>query len=256
LDKLHREIALMPRSKISLDLVSKALIPLFALIAAGYALSLNVPQTQLQLLKAQKELLEAQKTADATKEQLRRSQAELTKIEAAKNQAYAVIEQARLVQAQQQQQAAEKAARSADLADVRNAEESIEAYNKIDAALANAQAKLSAAGNTGVATYGAYSVDVFYCTTSPGNKALAEAALKMGKPRSIGNWRIRELTSAMNSRSGYGIKANQIRFNADEREIAIRIKNDLGRELRAAVAESQIAYPTPNYISLFFCAGG
>lgn len=102
--------------------------------------------------------------------------------------------------------------------------------------------------------FGAMNVDVFYCAdASPKNSDLAKRLLILREGNSSGKWRVRELTSTLNASPGYGLSSDVIRFNADEREIAERLKADIGKSTSVAINLQEISFPTPGYISVFLC---
>jgi DNA repair exonuclease SbcCD ATPase subunit len=101
--------------------------------------------------------------------------------------------------------------------------------------------------------FGNMSIDVFYCEERGAEaKRIAEQIMAL-KADAQGRWRARPLTKAANSGDGYGLKANLIRHNADEIEVAQRLQK-LARETDGIEFQLQkIAYPTPHYISAFVC---
>lgn len=101
--------------------------------------------------------------------------------------------------------------------------------------------------------YRAMKVDLFYCGEAAGRGAtLADAALALRVQASV-RWRVRALPEEINSRPGYDIHRHLLRFNRDERPAALAPQADLKTLLKVDVAVMEIQYPTPNYLSVFFC---
>lgn len=137
-----------------------------------------------------------------------------------------------------------------------------------NAALAAAQAKASSASSeladatalladtTAPARYGDYNVDLFYCAqNAERNKPLAEAVYALSQDgRTRGRWRVKVLSEQANNASGYRIRSDVIRFNADEKDMARMLLLDIAGVTSADVSSQQIDYPTPGYLSIFFCA--
>jgi hypothetical protein len=67
-------------------------------------------------------------------------------------------------------------------------------------------------------------------------------------------WRVRLLPESGNAQAGYNIHENIIRYNSNEKGIAQTLLADLRTKLQIEVNATEIAYPTPNYVSVFFCA--
>ena len=73
--------------------------------------------------------------------------------------------------------------------------------------------------------------------------------------------RARLLPASVNQSPGYGVRGILIRHEASERPVAAALKSLVTDSLTSAklangpgdVAMQQIAYRTPNYISLFLC---
>lgn len=104
-------------------------------------------------------------------------------------------------------------------------------------------------------SYGHLRIDWFYCVASEArSKPLAEAAKKLQDESVSGSWRIRALPKDINARVGYQINNNVIRHNPDELQAAQRLQADLKSALQLDVQLMEIAYPTPDYLSVFFCA--
>ena len=99
-------------------------------------------------------------------------------------------------------------------------------------------------------------IDWFYCVaTESRSKPLAEAAKQLRDDTMTGSWRIRALPKEINARVGYQIGNNVIRHNPDELRAAQRLQADLKSMMQLDVQLMEIAYPTPDYLSVFFCAG-
>ncbi|NQD38243.1 hypothetical protein HPT27_14540 [Permianibacter sp. IMCC34836] len=102
--------------------------------------------------------------------------------------------------------------------------------------------------------YGAIRVDAFYCADNSGTgKAKAESTLRLRESNSAASWRVRALPDEINARPGYHIEQNLIRYNPDERQAAEALQADLKKSLGIDVALAEIQYPTPNYLSVFYC---
>lgn len=103
--------------------------------------------------------------------------------------------------------------------------------------------------------YGHLRIDWFYCVaTESRSKPLAEAAKQLQDETVTGSWRIRALPKEINARVGYQISNNVIRHNPDELQAAQRLQSDLKSALQLDVLLMEIGYPTPDYLSVFFCA--
>lgn len=98
--------------------------------------------------------------------------------------------------------------------------------------------------------YSAIRIDWFYCGAQ--QEPSVKSAMSLKTNAITGKWRQRLLPVEINSRPGYNIHTNLIRFNHDEREAAEGIKADL-EKLSMNVQLQEIQYPTANYISVFFC---
>jgi len=99
--------------------------------------------------------------------------------------------------------------------------------------------------------YGSIKIDWFYCSSEQEPSIKAAMALKTNAI--TGRWRPRLLPVEINSRPGYNVHDNIIRFNADERRAAEGLKADLMNKLNMNIQLQEIQYPTANYISVFFC---
>lgn len=103
--------------------------------------------------------------------------------------------------------------------------------------------------------YGHMRIDWFYCVASERhNKPLAESAQKLRDDAITGGWRIRALPKEINARAGYQVSTNVIRHNRNELRAAQTLQADLKTVLKLDVQLMEIAYPTPDYLSVFFCA--
>jgi hypothetical protein len=260
LEKLSRELALMPQSRLSFELLSKFLVPVLAVAAAGYAFWIGLPKAQLDLLRATREILDSErKLADAEK---KRSDAELKRANL-----LADIErlQATVEGIQKQNENTAQSLNSilqgsTDVQTRKIVDKALTQVDRVDTSLAIAGANLSVAAQaasyskSGNEPYAAYSVDIFYCSEAgAGAKSQAQAAFSMSKGKTAGRWRLRELAADINRRSGYGIDGNVVRFNAGEAEVAKKIRADVRAMQGVNIELQQIEYPTPNYISMFFC---
>jgi len=119
------------------------------------------------------------------------------------------------------------------------------------AAQSNVETKPAA--NAG-SRYGAYNIDAFYCeATKTRSQALAANVQSVKDAGASGRWRVRMLPEDVNMQPGYSITTNLIRYNADEKPIAEALAKDLQAKLGVQFQAKEIAYPTPNYVSVFFC---
>lgn len=108
---------------------------------------------------------------------------------------------------------------------------------------------------TAASPFGAFNIDFFYCeNTQSSSKVLAEKAVALRDAASKGRWRIRLLPETVNSQPGYNVRGNIVRYNPDEKTVAQALIKVLKDKLQLSVAGMEIAYPTPNYVSVFFCA--
>lgn len=102
--------------------------------------------------------------------------------------------------------------------------------------------------------YGLMRVDVFYCGTgSDANFDRANRVFALREGNSNSRWRVRQLAPELNATPGYSIHNDVIRFNPDEKDIAERLQADIQKRIDRPIAMQQIAYPTPEYISVFLC---
>lgn len=101
---------------------------------------------------------------------------------------------------------------------------------------------------------GNYDIDVFYCagkrTTS---EPLAREVVGLKGPGESGRWRLRALPESVNQQPGYGVSANEIRFNApEELTVAKKLQQRLANTgVTATLRETQS--PTKWYVSIFVC---
>jgi hypothetical protein len=103
--------------------------------------------------------------------------------------------------------------------------------------------------------YGSFNIDFFYCESSRQKyEPLALKAVSLKDSTSTGRWRVRLLPESVNAQAGYNIHENVIRYNSDEKGIAQTLLADLRTKLQVEATAMEIAYPTPNYVSVFFCA--
>ncbi len=112
----------------------------------------------------------------------------------------------------------------------------------------------TAAVTTHVKPYHSMRVDLFYCTNREATtKSLALRALA-SRGDVAGVWRIRALPEEINGRPGYGVRTNVIRYNGDEALAAMALMKDLSVAIGVeGLRVAEIASPTPNYLSVFFC---
>jgi hypothetical protein len=104
--------------------------------------------------------------------------------------------------------------------------------------------------------YGKMRVDIFYCATTENiSKPFADSAMELRDSSFIQRWRIRVLPEEINNRSGYNVHRNVIRYNPEEKTAAIELRDDLEAKMpNLKVDIMEIQYPTPNYLSVFFCS--
>lgn len=262
LEKLQRELAMMPRTKFSLDLVSRLLIPVLAVAAAVCAFWIGLPKAQLDLANAQRNIIDSeQKLAEAEKK--------LGDVAIKREGLLADIAllQSNLENTQKQTAGIARSLNSLrqDTVDPQARDEidrTLNQVKRVDTSLAAAGTKLSVAATTasnlGVKppAYRGYKVDVFHCAEAgPAAKARAEAAIAMSRGKTTERpWRLRELSAETNRSRDYNIHDDRIRFNADERTAAQALREDVRAEQGLELRANEITYSTPNYISLFLCA--
>ncbi|WP_255990823.1 hypothetical protein [Chitinolyticbacter albus] len=101
--------------------------------------------------------------------------------------------------------------------------------------------------------YAGYNIDLFHCERrAAAGKAEAASALTLRPKAGAGRWRIRLLPDEINLQPGYQVSGRLIRHNADETVAARQLADALaGQGLPVQLA--LIAYPTPHYLSIFFC---
>jgi hypothetical protein len=104
-----------------------------------------------------------------------------------------------------------------------------------------------------------YRVDIFYCEGStPAMTAAREARAKQASQKLQKSGvqvvaRVRLLPTLVQARAGYQSFSDEIRFNGGgEREAAQQLANIVGIDGRSV---NQIEYRTPQYLSVFYCAG-
>jgi hypothetical protein len=102
------------------------------------------------------------------------------------------------------------------------------------------------------AGFGSWNVDAFYCEGSASGEQGADKALAL-KGSAAGRWRKRLLPATVNAGPGYGLHTNVIRYNAGEEAVARRLQQGLAASGTGAVDLQRVDYPTPGYVSVFFC---
>ncbi len=108
-----------------------------------------------------------------------------------------------------------------------------------------------------------YDVDLFWCeeATNPDSarrEAEAAAKLRALHPDATGRWRVRKLPASVNARTGYRIGGYVMHVTGDDEQRAAEQLQAALRKDGAAGPPFVIrrsAYPSPRYISLFFCPG-
>lgn len=135
------------------------------------------------------------------------------------------------------------------------AQKAIEELAVADASLIAAQHRTTspAVGSHSSGAFGTVSVDIFYCVDNGAEaKRIAERIAAL-KGDAQGRWRVRPLSKAANAGNGYGLKANLIRHNPDEIEVARSLKKHADENSGIKFELQNIAYPTPHYVSVFVC---
>lgn len=101
---------------------------------------------------------------------------------------------------------------------------------------------------------GQFNVDLFFCESKRAtSEPIVKAALSLKGKTDLGRWRVRLLPESINQQPGYGIGNNEVRFTPpEERGIAEALANAL-RAKGLDIKYHEIAYPTPNYVSVFIC---
>jgi hypothetical protein len=105
-----------------------------------------------------------------------------------------------------------------------------------------------------------YRVDIFYCegstpaTTAAREARANQAAQRLQKSGVRVTARVRLLPTLVQARAGYQSFSDEIRFNgeAGERDAALQLAKIVGI---AAGSVNRIEYRTPQYLSVFYCAG-
>ena len=142
--------------------------------------------------------------------------------------------------------------------EVKKRAETSAVFYREESGVPDASARPASAASTTAsspATYETFNVDYFYCeSTLQKNQPLAAKGAALHKVSSAGRWRSRLLPETINAQPGYKISDNLVRYNSDERAAAQALVADLKRELQVDVRAMEISYPTPNYLSVFFCA--
>lgn len=260
LEKLNRELALMPRSKLSMELLSKLFVPILAVAAAGYAFWIGLPKSQLDLLRAQREIVDSErKLADAERKRIQ-TEATRAKVLADIEASNGTLHAMKMEIADTKTFLDDLRRESADQGTTRRIDAALAQVARVDSSLTVAGERLSQAAAKaalpGSARYGAYNVDIFYCENAGERaKSRAEAVGAIGVGRTTGVWRTRALKTDANRRLGYRIVTDVIRHNRDESDVAQRLSADIRAKLGLDMATVDIASPTPGYLSMFFCDG-
>jgi hypothetical protein len=115
------------------------------------------------------------------------------------------------------------------------------------------------------ATWSDYDVDLFWCEEAANPEAArreAETAarLRAQHPEGTGRWRVRKLPTSVNARAGYRIGGYVLHVTGDdEQRVAEQLQAALRRGGDGPAAPEFVirrsAYPSPRYISAFFCPG-
>lgn len=112
-----------------------------------------------------------------------------------------------------------------------------------------------------------YDFDFFWCEKGENPDANKRAAVEASKllqsldPNADGRWRVRMLPAAINAKPGYRIDGYRINVSSDDEAKIATVMDaifkhnampspDINFEIR------RINYPTPWYLSVFFCPGG
>lgn len=137
----------------------------------------------------------------------------------------------------------------------RSASESSKFY-EVQAQLAqqNAAPPPAAATKAASTAIGSMDIDVFYCAAKQASsEPLARKLVQLQQPGETGRWRLRFLPDSVNQQPGYGITANEIRYNAPlETEAAKLLAQRVGEAgVQTTLRESMQL--TKWYISVFVC---
>ncbi|WP_148714128.1 hypothetical protein [Chitinolyticbacter meiyuanensis] len=125
-------------------------------------------------------------------------------------------------------------------------------FYRDEAVNAVAPATSTAPAESGQA-YGSYNVDFFHCERGgEATRTAANAALSLRPAGSTARWRPRLLPDEINLQPGYRISGRLIRYNPDEADAAKRLAAALAKQGQPFQL-MQIGYPTPRYLSVFFC---
>lgn len=99
-----------------------------------------------------------------------------------------------------------------------------------------------------------YDVDFFYCEHgTQAYKDVTEKAVTLRTAEAVTRWRSRMLPDSINRQPGYSLHGNIIRYNSDEKVEAGQLAELLKRSLGIEMKLEGIDYPTPGYLSAFFC---
>ena len=137
------------------------------------------------------------------------------------------------------------------------AEKAITSEAKPNITTAAAPARTAAAGGSGTR----YNFDIFWCEGWSPAQGLAGriASLKARMPGTMGNWRVRMLSSTVNARPGYGKKGLLINYSSsDELPLAQALQRQIEGDGRLAeelppVRILPVSMKTPGYLSVFVC---
>lgn len=134
--------------------------------------------------------------------------------------------------------------------------------SQVSDAVRQPAAPAEGAGSAEHPAWSSYDFDLFWCESGPNPEASRQAAeaaarLRLLDPNASGRWRVRKLPAAVNERAGYQINGYVIHVTSDEEARLAEIVRAAIRKANGAQAPEftvrRSSYPSPWYISLFFC---
>ncbi|MEO3690478.1 hypothetical protein [Roseateles paludis] len=110
------------------------------------------------------------------------------------------------------------------------------------------------AAGTASTAIGSMDIDVFYCAAKQASsEPLARKLLQLQQPGETGRWRLRFLPDSVNQQPGYGITANEIRYNAPLETEAAKLLAQRISDAGVQTTLRESMQLTKWYISVFVC---